>query len=461
MPADLDAIFKAYDIRGIDARPARRRAWPGPSAAPSPASRPTRSAGPAGARRPGTCGRRACELVGRLHRAASRPRARRRRPRPGLHRPPVLRRRPARRPRRHVHGVATTRPSTTASSSACPGPSRSARTPASREIKAMAAAARRARPPAAARRSAESLDLLRDFADHVRSFVDAAALRPLKVVADTANGMGGLVVPAVFEGLPFDLEVMYGELDGTFPNHPADPIQLENLRDLQARGAARSAPTSAWPSTATPTGCSSSTTRASRSPARPPPPWSPPACWRSIRAPRSCTTASARRPCPRSSASTAARRCAPGWATASSRRSWPRPAPPSAASTRPTTTSATTGGPTPGSIAALHRARAAAARPACPLSELRKPFDRYAASGELNSEVDDPPAVIERVAAAYPRRRPGPARRAHRRPRRLVVQPAPVQHRAAPPTQPRGAGSGILCTSGSTRCTGPSSAAEP
>jgi phosphomannomutase len=58
-------------------------------------------------------------------------------------------------------------------------------------------------------------------------------LRPLTVVADTANGMGGLVVPKVFEGLPFSLTVLFGELDGTFPNHPADPIQLENLKDLQ------------------------------------------------------------------------------------------------------------------------------------------------------------------------------------------------------------------------------------
>jgi phosphomannomutase len=81
----------------------------------------------------------------------------------------------------------------------------------------------------------ETRDLLGEFADHVRSFVDRAALRPLKVVADTANGMGGLVVPKVFETLPFDLEVLYPELDGTFPNHPADPIQPENLRDLQAR----------------------------------------------------------------------------------------------------------------------------------------------------------------------------------------------------------------------------------
>jgi phosphomannomutase len=79
------------------------------------------------------------------------------------------------------------------------------------------------------------LDLLDDFADHVVSFVDRSLLKPLKVVADTANGMGGLVVPKIFERLPFDLEIMYGELDGTFPNHPADPIQPANQRDLQAR----------------------------------------------------------------------------------------------------------------------------------------------------------------------------------------------------------------------------------
>jgi phosphomannomutase len=78
-------------------------------------------------------------------------------------------------------------------------------------------------------------ELLGEYAAHVRAFADASVLRPLKVVADTANGMGGLVAPRVFEGLPFDLEIMYGELDGTFPNHPADPIQPENQKDLQAR----------------------------------------------------------------------------------------------------------------------------------------------------------------------------------------------------------------------------------
>lgn len=79
-------------------------------------------------------------------------------------------------------------------------------------------------------------DLLSDFADHVVSFIDPADIGKMKVVADTANGMGGLVVPAVFERLDgVELEVMYPELDGTFPNHPADPLQPANQRDLRAR----------------------------------------------------------------------------------------------------------------------------------------------------------------------------------------------------------------------------------
>ncbi|MDH3679802.1 MAG: phosphomannomutase/phosphoglucomutase [Acidimicrobiia bacterium] len=78
-------------------------------------------------------------------------------------------------------------------------------------------------------------DFLADFAAHVRSFIDTDGLRPLRVVADTANGMGGLVVPEVFAELPFELEILYAELDGTFPNHEANPIQVENLADLRAR----------------------------------------------------------------------------------------------------------------------------------------------------------------------------------------------------------------------------------
>ena len=90
--------------------------------------------------------------------------------------------------------------------------------------------------PAQRRERRTEEDLLADFVDHVVSFIDVDALRPRRVVADTANGMGGLVVPAVFERLGvFELEVMYPELDGTFPNHPADPLQPANQRDLRAR----------------------------------------------------------------------------------------------------------------------------------------------------------------------------------------------------------------------------------
>jgi phosphomannomutase len=102
-------------------------------------------------------------------------------------------------------------------------------------LEAIKAASASSLPPAARRGSRREADLLAAYAAHVHGFVDPAALRPLKVVADTANGMGGLVVPAVFAGLPFELEILYGELDGTFPNHPADPIQPENLVDLQHR----------------------------------------------------------------------------------------------------------------------------------------------------------------------------------------------------------------------------------
>ncbi|NNN02638.1 MAG: phosphomannomutase/phosphoglucomutase [Acidimicrobiaceae bacterium] len=78
-------------------------------------------------------------------------------------------------------------------------------------------------------------DVLQAWVDHVHSFVDLTRLRSLRIVADTANGMGGFVAPKVFAGLPFEVELMYAELDGTFPNHPADPLNPDNLVDLQAR----------------------------------------------------------------------------------------------------------------------------------------------------------------------------------------------------------------------------------
>ncbi|WP_440067466.1 phosphomannomutase/phosphoglucomutase [Streptosporangium sp. OZ121] len=76
-------------------------------------------------------------------------------------------------------------------------------------------------------------DLLRGYADHLRTLVDLSGIRPLRVVVDAGNGMGGHTVPTVFEGLPVELTALYFELDGTFPNHEANPIEPDNLRDLQ------------------------------------------------------------------------------------------------------------------------------------------------------------------------------------------------------------------------------------
>ncbi len=76
-------------------------------------------------------------------------------------------------------------------------------------------------------------DVLPEYAAHCRGFVDADALRPLRIAIDAANGMAGKTVPLVFRELPFQVLPLYFELDGTFPNHPANPIEAENLVDLQ------------------------------------------------------------------------------------------------------------------------------------------------------------------------------------------------------------------------------------
>jgi phosphomannomutase len=100
------------------------------------------------------------------------------------------------------------------------------------EIKEMVSSGTFPRPPRLGQITQQ--DLLERFVDHVLSFVDVSAFRPLTVAIDTANGMGGLTVPRVFEKLPMiEVVPLYFELDGTFPNHPADPIQPENLADLR------------------------------------------------------------------------------------------------------------------------------------------------------------------------------------------------------------------------------------
>jgi phosphomannomutase len=76
-------------------------------------------------------------------------------------------------------------------------------------------------------------DLLSGYADFLKSLVDLSGIRPLKIAVDAGNGMAGYTVPSVFEGLPIDLVPLYFELDGSFPNHEANPIDPKNLVDLQ------------------------------------------------------------------------------------------------------------------------------------------------------------------------------------------------------------------------------------
>jgi phosphomannomutase len=79
-----------------------------------------------------------------------------------------------------------------------------------------------------------SRDVLGEYSDYLRDLVDLSGSRPLKVVVDAGNGMGGHTVPVVLSGLPLEIVPMYFELDGSFPNHEANPLDPANLVDLQA-----------------------------------------------------------------------------------------------------------------------------------------------------------------------------------------------------------------------------------
>ena len=78
-------------------------------------------------------------------------------------------------------------------------------------------------------------DILPEFSEHVLSFIDISKIKPFKIVIDAGNGMGGRIIPDVFSKLPCEVIPMYFELDGSFPNHPANPIEPANIRDLQAK----------------------------------------------------------------------------------------------------------------------------------------------------------------------------------------------------------------------------------
>jgi len=89
--------------------------------------------------------------------------------------------------------------------------------------------------------SVEEGDITEDYAEHCLSFINTEGLRPLKIVVDAGNGMAGKMLPPIFEKLPFEYVPMYFELDGSFPNHAPNPIEPENMEDLQERVVAEGA----------------------------------------------------------------------------------------------------------------------------------------------------------------------------------------------------------------------------
>ncbi|GAA4936125.1 phosphomannomutase [Actinomycetospora succinea] len=90
-------------------------------------------------------------------------------------------------------------------------------------------------PDSGARGTVSHRDLLEDYAAFLRSLVDLSGIRRLSIVVDAGNGMAGHTVPAVTDPLPIEVEPLYFELDGSFPNHEANPLDPDNLRDLQRK----------------------------------------------------------------------------------------------------------------------------------------------------------------------------------------------------------------------------------
>lgn len=98
------------------------------------------------------------------------------------------------------------------------------------DIRELAVSGKFAEP--AAKGTVVERDVLEDYVKHALSFIDVSKIKPLKVVIDAGNGMAGMVMPQVFKHLPCELVPLYFELDGSFPNHPASPIEPENTADL-------------------------------------------------------------------------------------------------------------------------------------------------------------------------------------------------------------------------------------
>ena len=90
-------------------------------------------------------------------------------------------------------------------------------------------------PPAAAEGSLSQRDVVADYVKHVLSFIDSSIIKPFNVVLDAGNGIAGMVAPKLFAHLPCRVDALCFEVDGTFPNHEANPLIEENRRDIVER----------------------------------------------------------------------------------------------------------------------------------------------------------------------------------------------------------------------------------
>ena len=283
------------------------------------------------------------------------------------------------------------------------------------------------------------MDLLPGYAEYLRKLVDISSIRPLTVAVDAGNGMAGHTVPKVFEGLPITLIPLYFELDGTFPNHEANPIEPENLRDLQRAVTEHHADIGlAFDGDAD--RCFVVDERGQ------------------VVSPSALTALIATRELAREPGAAViynliTSRAVPeiiaehGGVPVRTRVGH------SFIKAKMAETGAVFGGEhsghfyfrdfwfaDSGMLAALHTLAALGGQ-ARPLSQLMAEYSRYHASGEINSQVADQAEATARVKQAFG----SPARRAHRRTRRahgqrrrLVVQPAALQHRAAAAPERRG-----------------------
>ena len=289
------------------------------------------------------------------------------------------------------------------------------------------------------------LDLLGAWADHVVSFVDVGSLRPLKVVADTANGMGGLVVPIVFDRLPFSVEILFPELDGTFPNHPADPIQPENLVALKAAVLEQGADIGlAFDGDADRVFLVDEKAESVSG---------------SLTTALVAASMLTKHPGETILYNLICSHVVPEVITEMGGRPVRTQVGHSIIKKIMAETGAVFGGEHSGHYYYRDNFRADSgiitallvlellSRSEQPLSVMLEPYQRYADSGEINTEVASPVATVAAMADARARRGGvgRPVGRADRRARRLVVQRAALQHRAAAAPQRRGEDAGALC----------------